>query len=331
MKKRYCPRRKTVMENPSQTLVDQTVSKGVANSKQTLSKHCANIEQTLSKNIEQTVSKRCANIEQTLSKNIKQTLSKHTSEHCANVEQDLYRKSFSMLSKSQKKIVEYICHLCANSRSIISPEITIDELAGCSNMTKMSAQNAMYRLEKLGIVKKIESKTGCQGWRRYEVRGDVYEHVANIEQTLSKRCANIHQNIEQTPCSSSSSINTTTTGELEKANLSGIKPHGFLVEHTQSITRALCEKGLPMPSLEAFQLSIDNFASDMKANPSGMKDTFSKSGPLRGFMGVLKRGEQYVKKFNLTSKEQTIYVPQPSGCHWSDIEVNKNLSNKEGD
>lgn len=79
------------------------------------------------------------------------------------------------LCGSQQKIMKYISNLCKCSGDNVSREVTLQELSDISGLTKGSVKKTIRRLRQAGILRLVDFKNGCQGWRRFIVEDHIRE------------------------------------------------------------------------------------------------------------------------------------------------------------
>jgi len=223
------------------------------------------------------------------------------------------KKTFSCLSKTQKKILLHIYNSCKQLLSKISASITVNEFSICCNLKKKSVKTTLRRLEKSNIIILRSFKRGRQGWRKYEIPENVYQEILliNITEPKSTTISTTESTTESTttPTLVSSSYITTTTylpEEFRKIDCSPLKDIGFDDSHIIQIHREHAKNQELILSAEIIQNSINAFAFDLKHND--IASAF-KNSPALVLTSLLKKGQPYSSKTPekvLTPKEEAL-------------------------
>ena len=218
---------------------------------------------------------------------------------------------FMALVGLQKKIVIFIYHLCRSQGTRMTDALSIFSISSACETSPRAAQETIRRLEQKSLVLRSSYKNGRGGWTKYELPEDVYKELFEFE-TYNKVTTNLQQTpskltTEPTtrPLSSSSLINTTTTGNKEAAasEISTFKiPEelrklGFSENHLAQLKR---DSKLPLESILA---SIEALAYDLTFDDVRRKIR----SPIGLIMKLLKAGELYLSEKGFESESDRLF------------------------
>jgi hypothetical protein len=227
--------------------------------------------------------------------------------------------TFSALVGLQRKIAFFIYEASRTSINGITKPISLQHISDRCKTTEISAKKTIQRLEKNGLILRIEFKAGRGGWTRYSLPENILQEIIRYEtedklrtnrgQTEDKLETELETQSRTSPSSSSSNIyiKTTTTSEPEIEqnfdNLEEWKKLDFepLVEIGFSQTHLLqiAKQNLLDPT--AVQESIYAFAFDLQNNG---KSKLLKKSPIDFFMGILRNGSVYAPPSNYKSPKE---------------------------
>lgn len=262
---------------PSTNLCEQYLTKG----KQTVSKPLANRKHSVSKPL--------ANRKQTVSNTVSDTVS---------------TISYIMLTGLQKQICDEIFQNLVTHREKVTTIYTLGYWAELLQTTEKTAKNALHRLVRKGIVKRVSHKAGKGGWSTFGLSDIIYQEI-NRKQTVSNSLANRKHSVSDTVSktvsnpSSSSSILTTTTSSGSQINIEPLSKIGFTRSH---LDRIILKTEL---SADQIQESIHAFEFDLRRNN---KKQYLKKPPLDFFMGIMLKNGPYLPpdNYNMPSSQSTL-------------------------
>ena len=221
--------------------------------------------------------------------------------------------SFFHLTGVQRNLILFVFNQCKKTLSKTTEPLTIEYLSEQLNCPKKTVKTSSYRLEKRGLLHRVEYRDGRRGWTRYELPIEVYNDVMQTEtsfkvtsnwlQTDFKVASELTSELTSKPSSSSSDINTTTTelsNEWKKIDISLLESIGLNFSHLTQLQRS------EITSTEIVQDSINHFAYDLIHNN---KSKEIKTTPIGYFMGIMKRAGLYTAPENYESeKDRTLRI-----------------------
>lgn len=212
------------------------------------------------------------------------------------------------LVQLQRRILFYVFSRCQLVGSLTSPLVTKEEIRDTCKTTTGAAKQAILKLERKGMLKRLHSISGVSGGNIFHIPQGVF-HSLSLLRTGSELVAVPVKPVAEPVAkpvagalSSSSDLDltNTTTTETQNSNaldvsaidcspLAGI---GFNSSHARQLLRA----GL---TLDAVQESIQYFAFDLTQND---KQKQIKGPALNFFMGIMRRGP-YLPPANYESED----------------------------
>lgn len=187
-------------------------------------------------------------------------------------------KGFNRVQKnpsvSEAKVLQFLHELNGH-------ETRKSHIATTTGLTFDGVKTAIKRLKTKGFINLVSYSSGAKtGYVKYELTGLAIEYLAQ------EGTANLNQKSQSQwgsmGCySSSSNINTTTTGESEPLLIPPI-----LLE--AGATQKTFTKYTNKLSVEEIQRSLDAFAHDLEAG------TLKSKSPLNVLFGVLRKGNSYL-------------------------------------
>lgn len=241
------------------------------------------------------------------------------SEHKLNT-----RNSFSTLVGIQRKIMLFLYENCKTTRNKETESLTLEHLANQLDIRAGSVKTTLRRLQTKNFIKRITFKNGRGGWSKYEVPGNLYSEIMQLE-TEHKLNTNRAQTEHKTDTELGTKLNTsvpsssgnyiykeTTTGDTQyqlptewrNLDIEQLNNIGFTKNHLVQI--ALQNK----LSVQTVQDSIYAFAFDLQENN---KAKSIKGDPINFFMGILRNGRVYTFPSNYESpqdKAMRLYTEQ---------------------
>ena len=215
--------------------------------------------------------------------------------------------SFFHLTGVQRNLILFVFNQCKKTLSKTTEPLTIEYLSEQLNCPKKTVKTSSYRLEKRGLLHRVEYRDGRRGWTRYELPIEVYNDVMQTETSFKvtsnwlqsdfKVASELTSELTSKPSSSSSNINTTTTelsDEWQKIDISLLESIGLTFGHLTQLQRSGIE------SVEIIQDSINHFAYDLIHNHK-IKEI--KTTPIGYFMGIMKRAGIYTAPDNYESEK----------------------------
>jgi len=219
------------------------------------------------------------------------------------VKTNLSQIAFSSLVGIQREITLFLYENSKLSRDKKTSKLSIEHIAKSCEIGIKSIPKTIQRLEKKGILSRINFKNGRGGWSIYELAQNIFQEIlyfetrdklkTNSRQTQDKVKTQLKTQLKTNLLSSSSNIinKTTTTEELD------------LPEEWNNIKYGLIKNiGFSMPQLKQLydtkicdskiiQDSINHFAFALENN----ERIKSHNNPLNLFMGVLRKGHAWVE------------------------------------
>ena len=225
------------------------------------------------------------------------------------------KASFSSVVGLQRQIILFVFDASKTSREKLTAPIALQNLADACQTTPAAAQVATRRLEKKELLCRGKFKNGRGGWTQYELPNSIFQELLQLEtqaklssnpdQTQSKVSTQPRSQPRPSPLSSSSLINTTTTGNQEAAasEISTFKiPEelrklGFSENHLAQLKR---DSKLPLESISA---SIEALAYDLTFDDVRRKIR----SPIGLIMKLLKAGELYLSEKGFESEADRLF------------------------
>ena len=225
------------------------------------------------------------------------------------------RKSFKELSGLQRTIALVIFNDIKFSNEKTSRPISLSYLAKLAETTTKTVKTAIQRLVKKNILVREGGKRGKGGWAQFAINNSVYNEMLHSELVTNKESisnqmvtnwgANRESNKESTSLSSSSLINTTTTGNHEAVTSEistfkipeELRKLGFSENHLAQLKR---DSKLPLESISA---SIEALAYDLTFDDVRRKIR----SPIGLIMKLLKAGELYLSEKGFESEADRLF------------------------
>jgi hypothetical protein len=229
------------------------------------------------------------------------------------------KTSFSSLVGLQRELTIFIYNECKIARSKSTENLTLDYISKTVRASTGCIKTTLQRLEKKGVLERVEHKNGRGGWSKYLMPDQHFQKILQDE-TDNKLATNRQytgnklaiQPITQpatSQFSSSSNINKTTTTEnaqnpntsqtqlqmdWQNIDLEPLFDIGITKSHLSQIAS---QNKL---SAEIVQDSINAFAFDLQENDKAKK---IKGDPINFFIGILRRGTPYLPPNNYESPQ----------------------------
>lgn len=239
----------------------------------------------------------------------------HTKEHYKNTtgSQQEYitdtNVGLSYLTGIQKQILIMLYISCKKTRSHITEEFALINIASALNIRLGSVKTSLRRLEDKGFIRSVTFKKGRGGWTKFELPEKIYreilendkEHNWNTLRTQQEHNVDTYRNTEKDTIPSSSSslnINKTTTTDIPEEwefDISAYALFGF----TKVQLKQLISLGLSPLDVED---SLIHFAYD-NTHSYLPKILTSK---INFLMGLLRRGQKYTSEKYYNEQEKII-------------------------
>ena len=196
---------------------------------------------------------------------------------------------------TQKNILFYIGQVCCDKGTLVTPPISISQLAVELDEKKTSTKQSVNRLIKKGLLSREPGKKGKGGFSYFRISEKVKNFILNSKDKIigfKKDTEMVTKKVTNDYVVSSSNINTNTTlpEKWVDLDIECLKEHGLQENHIIQIDRAYKKNPDISLSLKAVQDSIYAMAYDLKCNADRLKIKIS---PIAMLTSVLKRGEPY--------------------------------------
>jgi predicted transcriptional regulator len=201
----------------------------------------------------------------------------------------------------QREITFFLYNQLQMALEKISPPIAISFLAESCKTSVLSAQKTVQRLEKAGIINRVEFKNGRSGWTRYSLNDAIYNEILQNE-TSDKVRTNLGQTSDKVKTQPRTELRTslpivvvpnslslkTTTIETEIETPCFLIPNELsgMVSRRQLNQFVLEEK----ISESELQMSLDAFAYDLRNKLVSTKHT---ANPVGLLIGAIKNNGGY--------------------------------------
>ena len=218
------------------------------------------------------------------------------------------KSSISSLVGLQKKLIFFMFDASKQSRGRVTFPLSIQHISNFLETTSSATKKAIQRLEKKGVISRVEFKDGRAGWTKYELTDSIFQDLLLVEsrakaepkwsQSGAKVGTELEPQLEPTSPSSSSinisNLKATTTGTAH----AGLPPEWESID-LSPLTDLQLHIGVPQIlqlyrwgsiDVKTLQDSILHFSFDLEVNKSHEK---IQTDPLRFFMGILRREGVY--------------------------------------
>jgi predicted transcriptional regulator len=185
------------------------------------------------------------------------------------------------LRSNPLKLIQFMYEISHLDKHRITPKITLTTIMQTLSLSRDSARTGLRFLLKNNLIERINNKVGKNGWSQYSIKNDLFIELEKAVEAGEIKLVRNTENEKGSISSSSSSINKTTTTELDEWENIDCKPLseiGFRAEHLKQLT----EKTTP----EIVRESIEHFAWGLRNNGSAAKC----ASKLGAFISALKRG-----------------------------------------
>lgn len=206
----------------------------------------------------------------------------------------------SYLTGIQKQLVILFYLSCKKTRSHMTEEFALHNIADALKIRLGSVKTSLRRLEKKEFIRSVQFKKGRGGWTKFELPDAIYrellehdkEHNWNTNGTQMEHIRNTQRNTQKdtSPSSSSSNILKTTTIDEQLAawsfDIEKYASWGFFSHHIKTLASLRDDPDVVEQCLIEYDFDIDHDALPKTKRTSH----------INFILGILRRGGVYTSE-----------------------------------